>query len=137
MKKLILIALFSLTSTIALATSIQMPSYNRFMSIAPETVQFAPLCPDGVTCVVNGTSIQLDYTYSCAADMISFTYEAKEIGAELHVFVSAIVGTNFTNGPVCQAFTHQTQEIQLINMYGEVVIHNLGVQEISINEGPQ
>lgn len=139
MKKLILIALLSLTSTIALATSLHpdtfKPSYDTFKSVAPETVVVSPLCPDHVTCITDGTIVDLEYMIPCSANIISFTYEAQEIGEELHLFVSAIVGTKQTNPPVCQAFSHITQNIQLINMFGDVIVHNLGLKTITVPEG--
>lgn len=136
MKKLILAALFTLTSTIALATSIMLPpSYNSFKSIAADGFVASPLCPDDLVCVANGTVIDIDYTFPCTQDIVSFAYESKVIGKELHVFVNAVVGSNFTDEPVCQAFNHHTETITLINSYGDIVIHNLGVQTHALEAG--
>lgn len=125
MKKLILISILSLLSTVAFANPPNGVSYNVFKSIKVDSFVSSPICPKDLDCTHNGTIVDFNYKVPCNEDVISFTYTAKQISNEIHVFISAITGSLKTNGPVCQAFNTYEDSITLVNMHGKIVVHDL------------
>lgn len=95
----------------------------------------APLCPDGVTCFVNGTIIDLRFVLQGCMDQLGpVTYRAEEVGGKLKVYVSAInVHSEESTHVMCFAAATADYRITLINQYGDVEVYFLGFNGGSIS----
>mgnify|MGYP000013385226 CR=1 FL=1 len=98
--------------------------------IAGVVTSTQPLCPAGVTCIANGTVINLEFgLLGCADELAPITYEAIEKDGDLHVYVSAInLHTKESTVSICQRFPIQPAQVILVNQYGNLKMHYLGAQ---------
>ncbi len=105
-----------------------LPTDTRLVPIAGEVVSIEPLCPDGMTCIANGTVIHLRFRLnSCMSRMTPVSYGALEADGRLNVYVSALEILNRrARVALCSGPTIVRQEITLINRYGDVSVQFLG-----------
>lgn len=102
--------------------------YSEFYSVAAESYVASPLCPTNAVCVTDGTVVDLEYRVNCTEEMVSFAYEAIEKDGDLHLYVNTVLGTNPSDGSsTCQSFSYVQKKVTLINQFGKVVLHELGV----------
>lgn len=93
-----------------------------------ELVGQSELCPQGVTCVANGTVVELLLAYQCGTQPERVAYNTLKVGDELHVFVTAPLISYPNRIAVCAVPSLQKQKISLINQYGKVVLHEVSNQ---------
>ncbi|MES2963582.1 MAG: hypothetical protein V4760_06800 [Bdellovibrionota bacterium] len=86
------------------------------------------LCPQGVTCVTNGTVIELLLSYGCGTQPERVVANTLEVGDELHVFVAAPVITYPNRIAMCIVPSIKKETVTLINKYGKVVLHEVNSQ---------
>jgi hypothetical protein len=97
--------------------------------LAGEIIQVSPLCPDGMTCFVDGTMIDVKFTLNGCLDTLGpVTYDAVETDdGRLIVFVSALnVHHQDSKVTFCYVAPTEVVKLQLINKYGDVEVRFLG-----------
>lgn len=93
-----------------------------------ELVGQEELCPKDVTCVANGTVVELLLSYNCGTQPGRVVANTLKVGDDLHVFVAAPLLAYPNRIAMCIAPSFQTQKLTLINQYGKVVLHELNSQ---------
>ncbi len=127
---LIIISLFSvLTPCLGQANTYTFPTLTLGMTpISGVVERVSPLCPPEVTCITNGTVVDLEFTLlDCRDELAPLTYEAIEENNKLHIFISAMNLHNESSRRAdCIDVPKVKRQIVLANQLGEVKLHFLG-----------
>lgn len=137
MKNLIIFAVFAmLASTTSTFASISEPTFElnrgdlRLAPIAGKVVRVSPLCPDHMTCFVDGTVIDLEFTVGCLDRVTPVTFDAIEKDGDLNVYVSVQAIYNEGSRLVrCAKPNRIQQQVTLFDKYGNVKVRFLGAQQ--------
>ena len=86
-----------------------------------------PICPINALCKRGGTIVHLGYEIGCHQKLKSFDYKVVSDGETTELIVSAIATSKAIPGqPVCLALKFETKKLYLYEVYGDVVVTNLG-----------
>lgn len=84
------------------------------------------LCPAGVTCILDGTGVELQrYGQGCADRVTEALYESVVDGKKIHLALSSYVIQNSMSSFLDCVQEVETVDLQLINQFGSVVDHQL------------
>lgn len=118
------LALSSLASSAFAVAQEDGPQFVGATPIKGKVTAVRPLCPEGVTCFVNGTIIDLEFTLQGCQDQLGpVTYSAKSgnlADQPLQLFVSAINLNDARSAhTACFVAPKEYRSLTLINMYGQ------------------
>lgn len=120
-RALLVSALTLVSTTPAFATLSDV--YTGYAEVELESVE--PLCPKGVTCMTDGTVVNVRVTYGCAEKLGPVTAETLEKDGKLYVFVAAPVIGEGRTPAACLAIVHETVKFQFIMEFGKVELRPL------------
>ena len=102
------------------------PIYSiEFLQV--DSLSTEPICPINALCKRSGTIVHLGYEIGCHQKLKSFDYKVVSDGKTTELIVSAIATSKAIPGQaVCLAFKFETKKLYLYEVYGDVVVTNLG-----------
>lgn len=128
--KLLLLSLLTFGSFHAFSADLP-PGTYALADVAGQVASAEPLCPEGMTCVTNGTILNMTYTGGCLDSLVQPVYTV--VGQD--VFVHAQVALNENSKRVrCAALPIFTDTMQLIMKFPPFKIHFMGTNEVLIVE---
>lgn len=128
--KMILATLVLVSSAMAAQEYTLPQGATSLVPVAGQVTSVEPLCPQGMTCFVDGTSVNLSIPLGgCLDTLAPLTYEATVNGNFIDLYVSAIRVTNRRSMVAfCTAEPIAHETIQLPNLFGQVRVHFLGAR---------
>lgn len=127
MKSILISTILVLFSQLSFAnTSDVEPIYSvTFLEVS--SISMEPMCPINALCKRNGTIVHLGYELACDQKLFSFDYKVVPSGDITEIVVSAVATSRTYPGqPTCLALKFERKKLYLDNVYGEIVITNLG-----------
>lgn len=93
------------------------------VGIPGEIIDVRPLCPEDMTCVTNGTVVELNFRLlGCADELLSMSHSVEVEDGNIYLKIKAVNGVMKESQVIrCYAPVYERRTITLIGVYGENV----------------